>query len=199
MIHTQGAKRSVPSHLPPSLSECRPQVLHPLPEESRDHACNHSDYAQNLSQNPNTLSRLDLELHMLRERDTDKVKRSENKVCIPYYSYPIPPSRFCLLLARSFPVVFASRPCRLMYNPVLWFPSQRPPGFTLSAEKATFTLCRRDRGDGGTAAKQHLSRKRWSLRARPWSNARLSAHQTRRNHFVVKATVHGYSHSKTPR
>jgi len=101
VIRTQGAKRSVPSHPPPPFSECRPQVLHPLPEDSRDHACPHSDYAHNLSQNPNNLSRLDLELRMLRERDTDKVKRSENKVCIPFYSYTIPPSRFYLLLALS--------------------------------------------------------------------------------------------------
>jgi hypothetical protein len=136
VIHTQGAKRSVPSHPPPSLSECRPQVLHPLPEDSRDHACQHSDYAHNLSQNPSKLSRLDLELHMLRERDTDKVKRSENKVCISYYSYPIPPSRVCILLYFSraffprcirFPSVSSDvQPSSMVSSAgVVWFRVQR--------------------------------------------------------------------------
>ena len=137
MIHTQGAKRSVPSHPHPPFSECRPQVLHPLPEDSKDRACHHSDYAHNPSQNPNKLSRLDLELRMLRERDTDKVKRSENKVCILFYSYPIPPSRFCLLLALSraffprrirFPAASSDvQPSSMVsFAGVVWLRVQRP-------------------------------------------------------------------------
>ena len=75
--------RPPPPRLLPPLSECSPQVLHPLPEDSsKDHARRHSDYAHNLPQNPSKSNKSDLELRMLRERDTDKLKRSENKVCI---------------------------------------------------------------------------------------------------------------------
>ena len=74
------------------LPECTPQVLHPLPEEYKEH----SDYAHNLSQNSSNLTKSDLELRMLRQRDTDKVKRSENKVRKHYsrlnYSRPTPVS-----------------------------------------------------------------------------------------------------------
>ena len=108
MIRTQGAKRSVLSHPPPSLSECRPQVLYPLQEDSKDHALQHSDYAHNLSQNPSKLSESDIELRMLRERDTEKVKRSENKVCIPFpLDSPTPLASLPTSLARfSFRVRF---------------------------------------------------------------------------------------------
>lgn len=68
--------RPFPTHPPSPPTECAPQVLHPLPEEYKDN----SDYAHNLSRNSSNLSKLDLESRMLRQRDTDKVKRSENKV-----------------------------------------------------------------------------------------------------------------------
>ena len=90
MIRTQEAKRSVLSRQLPSLSECHPQGLHPLQEDSKDHARHHSDYAHNLAQNTSKLNRLDLELRMLRERDPEKGKRSENKVCIPFRLNPRP-------------------------------------------------------------------------------------------------------------
>ena len=146
MIHTQGAKRSVLPRRLPSPSECHPQVIRPLQEDSKDHARHRSEYAHNFPQNPTKLSKFDLELRMLRERDPEKVKRSENKVCILFRHNPIPPDFFaCFPPVRFLPVF---RPCRLTCNPVLWFPPPGPPRFTLSAEKATFALSRRDHGDG---------------------------------------------------
>ena len=106
MIRTQGAKRSVLplSSTPIPLSECHPQALHPLPEDSKDHARHHSDYAHNLSQNPRKPSKFDLELRMLRERDTDKVKRTENRVRISQHSSLRVPTPLCPLptFSRAF-------------------------------------------------------------------------------------------------
>ena len=107
MIHTQGAKRSVLPCQLPSLSECRPQVIRPLQEDSKDHARHNSDYAHNFSQSHSKLSKFDLELRMLREKDPEKVKRSENKVCILFRHNLFPPDFF----PRFPPLLFASHRC----------------------------------------------------------------------------------------
>ena len=101
MIHTQRPKRSVLPCQLPSLSECRPQVTRPLQEDSN------SDYAHNFSQSHSKLSKFDLELRMLRERDPEKVKRSENKVRTILFRHNLfPPDCFA-----DFPPLFASHRC----------------------------------------------------------------------------------------
>lgn len=84
--------RSLSPPPPPPPSECTPQALHPPSEEHKDR----SDYAHNLSNNSSNLSKMDL---MLRQRDTDKVKRSENKVRQRHsrLNHDVPPSYFPLL------------------------------------------------------------------------------------------------------
>lgn len=111
---SQTVRSSSSTAIPP---ECPSQVLRPPQEDSKDHARNHSDYAHNFPQNTSKLSEFDLESHMLQERDTEKVKRSENKVCTPVQpQFPTLARVPSILPSRVFSTPFPSRPCSLTRN-----------------------------------------------------------------------------------
>jgi hypothetical protein len=113
-----------------------------------------------------------------------------------FSSHPRSPPSLPTFFSRAFSsAVFASR---LTYNPVLWFPSQGPSRFALSAEKASLTFCRRDRPDGTALPKFPLtrSRQRLGLRQGTWPLLWPSTNQTRSNQSVVKTTVHRCRHLK---